>query len=83
MFDFTIDGFKYFAFLQDTEVTFSAVNGESRMRLAGIVKLPYDASGKVWDQTALAGTKVVLDMPFGSTVGKASSATLLVTAPSK
>jgi RNA polymerase sigma factor (sigma-70 family) len=83
IFDFTIDGFKYFAFLQDTEVTFSVVNGESRMRLAGIVKLPYDASGKVWDQTALAGTKVVLDMPFGSTVGKASSATLLVTAPNK
>jgi RNA polymerase sigma factor (sigma-70 family) len=83
MFDFTIDGFKYFAFLQDTEVSFSVVNGESRLHLAGTIKLPYDSSGKVWDQTALAGTKVVLDMPFGATVGKASSATLLVTAPNK
>ncbi len=83
IFDFTIDGFKYFAFLQDSVVTFSEVNGESRMKLTGIVKLPYDASGKVWDQTALAGTKVSLEMPFGATVGKASSATFVVTAPNK
>jgi RNA polymerase sigma factor (sigma-70 family) len=83
IFDFTIDGFKYFAFLQDSEVAFTQVNGESRMKLSGVVKLPYDASGKVWDQTALAGTKVVLEMPYGATVGKASSATLSVTAPNK
>jgi hypothetical protein len=83
MFDFTIDGFKYFAFLQDSEVTFTEVNGESRMKLSGVVKLPYDESGKVWDQTALAGTKVALEMPFGINVGKAAGATLSVTAPNK
>jgi RNA polymerase sigma-70 factor (ECF subfamily) len=83
MFDFTIDGFKYFAFLQDSEVTFTEVNGESRMKLSGVVKLPYDENGKVWDQTALAGTKVVLEMPFGLSVGKAAGATLSVTAPNK
>ncbi len=83
MFDFTIDGFKYFAFLQDSVVTFTEVNGESRMKLSGVVKLPYDESGKVWDQTALAGTKVVLEMPFGVSVGKAAGATLSVTAPNK
>ncbi len=83
MFDFTIDGFKYFAFLQDSEVTFTEVNGESRMKLSGVVKLPYDESGKVWDQTALAGTKVVLEMPFGLSVGKAAGASLSVTAPNK
>jgi RNA polymerase sigma-70 factor (ECF subfamily) len=83
MFDFTIDGFKYFAFLQDSEVTFTEVNGESRMKLSGVVKLPYDENGKVWDQTALAGTKVVLEMPFGIGVGKAAGATLSVTAPNK
>ena len=83
MFDFTIDGFKYFAFLQDSEVIFTEVNGESRMKLSGVVKLPFDESGKVWDQTALAGTKVVLEMPFGLSVGKAAGATLSVTAPNK
>jgi RNA polymerase sigma-70 factor (ECF subfamily) len=83
MFDFTIDGFKYFAFLQDSEVTFTEINGESRMKLSGVVKLPYDENGKVWDQTALAGTKVVLEMPFGISVGKAAGATLSVTAPNK
>ena len=83
IFDFTIDGFKYFAFLQDEEVSFTEVNGESRLKLSGVVKLPYDASGKVWDQTALAGTKVSLEMPFGASVGKASNATLSVTAPNK
>jgi RNA polymerase sigma-70 factor (ECF subfamily) len=83
MFDFTIDGFKYFAFLQDSEVIFTEVNGESRMKLFGVVKLPYDENGKVWDQTALAGTKVVLEMPFGISVGKAAGATLSVTARNK
>ena len=83
IFDFTIDGFKYFAFLQDSEVTFTEVNGEARLKLSGVVKLPYDESGKVWDQTALAGTKVVLEMPFGVSVGKAAGATMSVTAPNK
>jgi hypothetical protein len=53
------------------------------MKLSGVVKLPYDESGKVWDQTALAGTKVALEMPFGINVGKAAGATLSVTAPNK
>jgi RNA polymerase sigma factor (sigma-70 family) len=83
MFDFTIDGFKYFAFLQDSEVIFTEVNGESRLKLNGVVKLPYDENGKVWDQTSLAGTKVLLEMPFGSSVGKAASATFAVTAPNR
>ena len=82
-FDFTIDGFKYYAFLQDSVVNFTEVNGESRLKLSGVVKLPYDENGKVWDQTALAGTKVLLEMPFGLSVGKAAGATLSVTAPNK
>ena len=83
IFDFTIDGFKYFAFLQDAQVNFTEVNGESRLSLSGVVKLPYDETGKVWDQSALAGTKVSLEMPFGASVGKAAAATLSVTAPNK
>ena len=83
IFDFTIDGFKYFAFLQDAQVNFTEVNGESRLTLSGVVKLPYDETGKVWDQSALAGTKVSLEMPFGASVGKAAAASLSVTAPNK
>jgi RNA polymerase sigma-70 factor (ECF subfamily) len=83
LFDFTIDGFKYFAYLQDSQVSFTTVDGQQRMQLSGIVKLPFDASGKVWDQTSLAGTRVSLDMPFGSNVSKAASASLTVKAPNK
>jgi len=83
IFDFTIDGTKYFAFLQDSQVTFAEVNGQQVIRMNGVVKLPYDSAGRVWDQSPLAGTRVRLEMAFGSTVGKASSAILSVTAPSK
>jgi hypothetical protein len=81
LFDFTIDGNKYFAFLQDSQVSFSEVNGQQILRLTGIVKLPFDAAGRVWDQSSLVGTKVQLEMPFGNSVGKAASAVFSITAP--
>jgi RNA polymerase sigma-70 factor (ECF subfamily) len=83
MFDFTIDGVRYFAFLQDTNVTFSNQDGVSQMRLTGVVKLPFDEAGRVWDKSALAGTRVDLNLNFGSNVGKAASAVFSVTAPNK
>jgi len=82
-FDFTIDGVRYFAFLQDQTITFSNQDGVARLHITGVVKLPYDAAGRVWDKSALAGTRVDLNMPFGETVGKAASASLAVTAPNK
>jgi hypothetical protein len=83
IFDFTIDGVRYFAFLQDMTVAFSTQDGVPQVRITGVVKLPYDAAGRVWDKSALAGTRVDLNMPFGSTVGKAASASFSVTAPNK
>ena len=83
IFDFTIDGVRYFAFLQDQTVTFSNQDGVARVRITGTVKLPYDAAGRVWDKSALAGTHVDLNMPFGDTVDKAASASFAVTAPNK
>ncbi len=83
LFDFTIDGTKYFAFLQDSQVSFSEVNGQQILRLTGIVKLPFDAAGRVWDQSSLVGTKVQLELPFGNSVGKAASAVFSITAPGK
>jgi RNA polymerase sigma-70 factor (ECF subfamily) len=82
-FDFTIDGVRYFSFLQDQTVTFSNQDGVARLHITGVVKLPYDAAGRVWDKSALAGTRVDLNMPFGETVGKAASASFAVTAPNK
>ena len=83
IFDFTIDGVRYFAFLQDMTVNFSNQDGVPQVRISGVVKLPYDAAGRVWDKSALAGTHVDLTMPFGSTVGKGGSASFAVTAPNK
>lgn len=83
IFDFTIDGVRYFAFLQDMNVSFFNQDGVPQVRISGVVKLPYDAAGRVWDKSALAGTRVDLTMPFGSTVGKAASASFSVTAPNK
>ena len=83
IFDFTIDGVRYFAFLQDQTVTFSNQDGVARVRITGTVKLPYDAAGRVWDKSALAGTRVDLSMAFGDTVGKGAGATFAVTAPNK
>ena len=83
IFDFTIDGVRYFAFLQDQTVTFSNQDGVARVRITGTVKLPYDAAGRVWDKSALAGTRVDLSMAFGDTVGKGAGAIFAVTAPNK
>ena len=83
IFDFTIDGVRYFAFLHDMTVNFYNQDGVPQVRITGVVKLPYDAAGRVWDKSALAGTRVDLTMPFGATVGKAASASLSVTAPNK
>jgi hypothetical protein len=83
IFDFTIDGVRYFAFLQDSNVSFSSENGVSVMRLIGTVKLPFDEAGRVWDKSALAGTHVDLSLKFGSYIGKAAGALFAVTAPNK
>jgi len=81
IFDFTIDGTKYFAFPQDSQVSFSESNGQQIIRLTGVVKLPYDSAGRVWDQSPLVGTRIRLEMPFGSSVSQGSSAILSISAP--
>ncbi len=83
MFDFTINGYKYFAFLQDTDVSIQNDAGVQTLRLSGIVKLPFDEHNIVWDRSPLAGTHVSLQLTFGAGSPKVSDAVLAITAPSK
>jgi RNA polymerase sigma-70 factor (ECF subfamily) len=81
MFDFTINGYKYFAFLQETDVSIQSVNGVQTLRLSGVVKLPFDEHNIVWDRSPLAGTHVALQLTFGAGSPKVSDAILAITAP--
>jgi RNA polymerase sigma factor (sigma-70 family) len=83
MFDFTINGYKYFAFLQETDVSIQSVNGVQTLRLGGVVKLPFDEHNIVWDRSPLAGTHVALQLTFGAGSPKVSDAMLAITAPTK
>ncbi|MEY4061299.1 MAG: hypothetical protein RIQ31_961 [Actinomycetota bacterium] len=83
MFDFTINGYKYFAFLQETDVSIQSVNGVQTLRLSGVVKLPFDEHNIVWDRSPLAGTHVALQLTFGAGSPKVSDAMLAITAPTK
>jgi RNA polymerase sigma factor (sigma-70 family) len=83
MFDFTINGYKYFAFLQDTDVSIQNEGGVQTLRLNGIVKLPFDEHNIVWDRSPLAGTHVALQLTFGAGSPKVTDAVLAISAPSK
>jgi RNA polymerase sigma factor (sigma-70 family) len=83
MFDFTINGYKYFAFLQDTQVSIESQSGLQTLRLSGVVKLPFDEHNIVWDRSPLAGTRVSLQLSFGVGSPKVSDAVLAITAPVK
>lgn len=83
MFDFTINGYKYFAFLQDTDVSIQNEGAVQTLRLNGIVKLPFDEHNIVWDRSPLAGTHVALQLTFGAGSPKVTDAVLAISAPSK
>ena len=83
MFDFTINGYKYFAFLQDTDVSVQTSDGVTTLQLSGIVKLPFDEHNIVWDRSPLAGTRVSLQMQVGQTAKKSADAIFSVSAPQK
>ncbi len=83
LFDFTIDGLKYFSYLQSTSISVETVNGVSVLNLSGIVKQPFDERNRVWDQSPLVGTQVKLQLPFGASILKATDAVLAISAPAK
>ena len=83
MFDFTINGYKYFAFLQDTQVTLQTEAGLQTLRLDGVVKLPFDEQNIVWDRSPLVGTRVSLELSFGANSPRVADAVLSVLAAEK
>ncbi len=83
LFDFTIDGLKYFSYLQSTSINVETLNGVSVLNLSGIVKQPFDERNRVWDQSPLVGTQVKLQLPFGASILKATDAVLAISAPAK
>jgi RNA polymerase sigma factor (sigma-70 family) len=82
-FDFTINGYKYFAFLQDTTVSLEQNAGAKTLKLSGVVKLPFDEHNIVWDRSPLAGTNVSLQMSFGTNAPRVTDAVLSVSAATK
>jgi RNA polymerase sigma factor (sigma-70 family) len=82
-FDFTINGYKYFAFLQDTTVSLDQGVEQKTLRLSGTVKLPFDEHNIVWDRSPLAGTRVALQLSFGVNSPRVTDAILAVSAPVK
>ena len=83
LFDFTIDGVKYFSYLQGTTISVEIVDGVQVLNLSGVVKQPFDSRNRVWDQSPLVGTQVKLQLPFGANVLKATDAVLAISAPTK
>ncbi len=83
IFDFTIDGLKYFSFLQNTSIAVETINGNKVLNLAGVVKQPFDERNRVWDKSPLVGTQVKLQLPFGASILKATDAVLSISAPAK
>ncbi len=83
LFDFTIDGVKYFSYLQGTTISVETVDGVQVLNLSGVVKQPFDSRNRVWDQSPLVGTQVKLQLPFGASVLKATDAVLSISAPTK
>jgi hypothetical protein len=83
LFDFTIEGVKYFSYLQGTTISVEIVDGVQVLNLSGVVKQPFDSRNRVWDQSPLVGTQVKLQLPFGANVLKATDAVLAISAPTK
>jgi RNA polymerase sigma factor (sigma-70 family) len=82
-FDFTINGYKYFAYLQDATTSLTQ-NGETKvLSLSGVVKLPFDENNVVWDRSPLVGTRVSLQLMFGASSPKVTDAVLAISAPIK
>jgi hypothetical protein len=84
VFDFTIQGKKYFAYLNDQRISATTLGDGSRaFTIAGVAKLPFDAQGKVWDQTPFAGSAVQLNVVFEPDYNRISQTVFAVTAPKK
>lgn len=83
LFDFTIDGVKYFSYLQNTTILVEVIDGVQVLNLSGTVMQPFDSRNRVWDQSPLVGTQVKLQLPFGSSILKATGAVLSISAPVK
>ena len=84
VFDFSIQGKKYFAYLNDQRISATTLGDGSRaFTIAGVAKLPFDAQGKVWDQTPFAGSAVQLNVVFESDYNRISQTVFAVTAPKK
>ena len=82
-FDFTINGYKYFAYLQDATTSLTELGDVKTLNLSGVVKLPFDEHNIVWDRSPLAGTLVSLELKFGVSSPKVTDAILSVSAPTK
>ena len=84
VFDFTINGQKYFAYLNDQRIAETTTkDGAHVFTITGIAKLPFDANGKVWDQTPFAGSAVDLTVSFDSDFNRIQQTVFAVTAPKK
>ena len=84
VFDFTIQGKKYFAYLNDQRISFATLaDGTHVFTINGFAKLPFDAQGKVWDQTPFAGSAVQLNVVFDADYNRISQTVFAVTAPKK
>jgi RNA polymerase sigma-70 factor (ECF subfamily) len=82
-FDFTINGYKYFAYLQDSTTSLTEVGGNKVLNLSGVVKLPFDENNVVWDRSPLAGTRVSLQLMFNASSPRVTDAIMAISAPTK
>ena len=57
--------------------------GPGQFTITGIAKLPFDANGKVWDQTPFAGSAVELTVAFDADFNRIQQTVFAVTAPKK
>jgi hypothetical protein len=84
VFDFTINGQKYFAYLNEQRIAETTTkDGAHVFTINGVAKLPFDANGKVWDQTPFAGSAVELTVAFDSDFNRIQQTVFAVTAPKK
>lgn len=84
VFDFTIQGQKYFAYLNDQRISMTTLtDGAHAFIITGVAKLPFDATGKVWDQSLFAGSSVQLNVVFDEDFNRIQQTVFAVTAPKK
>jgi RNA polymerase sigma-70 factor (ECF subfamily) len=84
VFDFTIQGTKYFVYLNNQKISQTALaDGTLAYTITGIAKLPFDGQGKVWDLTPFAGSAVELTFVMDSANSQVLKTVFAVTAPKK